>query len=71
MLLGSGGDCRLAVMLNRSRHAVTFHLPARLGHHWPDARGGRVTLGPRAVVFAAERPGGPPPKRRRNRASPP
>ena len=71
MLLGSGGDGRLAVMVNRSRHAVVFHLPARPGHHWPDAPGGRVTLGPRAVAFAAERPGGPPPTRRRNRASTP
>ncbi len=71
MLLGSGGDGRLAVMVNRSRHAVVFHLPARPGHHWTDAPGGRVTLGPRAVAFAAERPGGPPPTRRRNRASTP
>ena len=71
MLLGSGGDGRLAVVVNRSRHAVVFHLPARPGHHWTDAPRGRVTLGPRAVAFAAERPGGPPPTRRRNRASTP
>jgi len=71
MLLGSGGDGRLAVMVNRSRHAVAFHLPARPGHHWPDAPDGRIALGPRAVAFAAEKPGGPPPRRRRNRASTP
>jgi glycogen operon protein len=70
MLLGSGGDGRLAVMVNRSRHEVAFHLPARPGHRWPDAPDGRVTLGPRAVAFAAELPGDPP-KRRRNRASTP
>ena len=51
------------MLVNRSRHEVAFHLPARPGHHWPDAPGGRVAVGPRAVVFAAELPGGPPPKR--------
>jgi glycogen operon protein len=71
MLLGSGGDGRLAVMINRSRHAVAFHLPSRSGHHWPDAPRGRIALGPRAVALAAERPGPPPRRRSRNRASPP
>jgi glycogen debranching enzyme len=71
MLLGSGGDGRLAVMFNRSRHAVGFHLPARPGHHWPGLPAGRIVLGPRAVAFAAEELGPPPPGRRRNRASPP
>ena len=58
-------------MVNRSRHEVAFHLPARAGHHWPDAPGGRVTLGPRAVAFAAEAPGGPPPTRRSQSREPP
>ena len=29
MLLGRGGDGRLAVLFNRSAHSVTFHLPSR------------------------------------------
>jgi glycogen operon protein len=71
MLLGSGGDGRLAVMVNRSRHEVAFHLPARPGHRWPDAPHGRLTLGPRSVAFAAEAPGPAPRRGGRNRASPP
>ena len=69
MLLGQGGDGRLAVMINRSRHEVAFHLPARAGHHWPDAPGGRITLGPRCVAFAAETAGSASPKRRPSTAA--
>ncbi|MFO1142245.1 MAG: glycogen debranching protein GlgX [Amaricoccus sp.] len=65
MVLGSGGAGRLAVLFNRSGHAVAFHLPARDGHHWPDAPGGRISVSPRSVAFVAERPGG-----RRIRARP-
>lgn len=54
MVLGRGGDGRLAVLLNRSAHEVSFHLPSRAGHAW-DADGGVVAVGPRAVVFVAER----------------
>ena len=55
MVLGPGGDGRLAVMVNRSRHEVVFHLPGRDGH--PGRRAGRPgrPRRPRAVVFA-ERP---------------
>ncbi len=56
MVLGRGGDGRLAVLFNRSEHAVAFRLPARAGHRWEDAHDGRVTLGPRAVAFVTERP---------------
>ena len=34
MVLGRGGDGRLAVLFNRSGHEITFHLPARDGHRW-------------------------------------
>ena len=60
MVLGTGGDGRLAVLFNRSAHEVGFHLPARAGHSWPDAPGGRIAVGPRSVAFVAERPGGGP-----------
>ncbi|HRO12917.1 MAG TPA: glycogen debranching enzyme GlgX, partial [Amaricoccus sp.] len=56
MVLGKGGNGRLAVLFNRSAHAVTFHLPPRPGHAWAEAPHGRLTLGPRAVAFAVERP---------------
>jgi glycogen debranching enzyme len=58
MLLGRGGDGRLAVLFNRSAHEVAFRLPARRGHRWEGAPGGRVTLGARTVAFVAELPGG-------------
>ena len=54
MLLGRGGDGRLAVLFNRSAHPLTFHLPPREGHVWEDAAEGVVAVGPRAVVFVAE-----------------
>ena len=38
--------------------------------HWPSAPHGRLTLGPRAVAFVAERPGGAPPTRRTTRRRP-
>jgi hypothetical protein len=63
MVLGSGGDGRLAVLFNRSGHEVVFHLPTRRGHRWQDAPRGRLTLGPRAVAFVIERPGATPPPR--------
>jgi hypothetical protein len=59
MVLGSGGNGRLAVLFNRSAHAVTFHLPTRPGHAWAEAPQGRLTLGPRAVAFVHERPADP------------
>ncbi|MFO1209886.1 MAG: glycogen debranching protein GlgX [Amaricoccus sp.] len=65
MVLGAGGNGRLAVLFNRSGHEVAFHLPPRPGHHWQDAPSGRVTLGPRGVAFVVERPGGPVLRRRR------
>lgn len=55
MVLGTGGDGRLAVLFNRSSHEVHFHLPARPGRTWTDAPDGHRTLGPRAVAFVAER----------------
>jgi glycogen operon protein len=60
MLLGRGGDGRLAVLMNRSTHEVAFHLPSRPCHAWedaPDSRitDGRITIGPRAVRFVVER----------------
>jgi glycogen operon protein len=69
MVLRRGGDGRLAVLFNRSRHAVTFHLPRRPGHHWETPRD-RVTLTPRAVAFVIEQPGDRPPGRRRSRPAP-
>lgn len=54
MLLGRGGNGRLAVLFNRSGHQVRFTLPPRPGHHWPDAPDGRTSLGPRAVAFLPE-----------------
>jgi glycogen debranching enzyme len=56
MVLGRGGDGRLAVLFNRSAHPVVFHLPPREGHGWLDADGGMITIGPRAVGFVVERP---------------
>ena len=70
MVLGRGGDGRLAVLFNRSRHAVTFHLPPRPGHHWEAAPRGRITVTPRAVAFVIELPGDGPPRRRRSRPAP-
>jgi hypothetical protein len=64
MVLGAGGNGRLAVLFNRSAHSVTFHLPSRDGHAWAEAPKGRLTLGPRAVAFVTERAGGRPPPRR-------
>jgi glycogen operon protein len=65
MVLGRGGDGRLAVLFNRSRHAVAFHLPPRPGHHWQAAPRGRIVVTPRAVAFVIERPGDGTPSRRR------
>jgi glycogen operon protein len=55
MLLGRGGNGRLAVLFNRSAHELAFHLPARPGHHWAEAPGGRCLVGPRSAAFVAER----------------
>ena len=71
MLLGRGGDGRLAVLFNRSEHEVAFHLPARPGHHWPGNVHGRRLLGPRSVAFAAEAPGPAPRHRGHDRAAAP
>ena len=57
MVLGRGGDGRLAVLFNRSAHEVVFRLPPRPDHHWEGAVRGRIAVGPRAVTFATERPG--------------
>jgi glycogen operon protein len=54
MLLGRGGDGRLAVLFNRSTHDVAFRLPPRAGHAWEGAPHGRLDVGPRAVVFVVE-----------------
>jgi len=54
MVLGTGGDGRLAVLFNRSRHEVHFRLPERPGHAWEKAPHGRLTLTPRAVLVVAE-----------------
>jgi glycogen operon protein len=70
MVLGRGGDGRLAVLFNRTAHAVAFHLPPRPDHHWRDAPAERLTLGPRAVTFVTERPGGRPPRRPRQPKAP-
>lgn len=70
MVLGRGGDGRLAVLLNRSGHDVAFHLPARAGHAW-EGGGGRQVVGPRAVAFVAERPVSPASRPRQRRAPPP
>jgi glycogen operon protein len=64
MVLGSGGDGRLAVLFNRSLHEVAFHLPLRSGHAWDGAPDGRVTVGPRSVVFVPEHLGDTVPRRR-------
>jgi glycogen operon protein len=69
MVLGQGGDGRLAVLFNRSTHDVTFRLPPRADHHWRDAPTGRLTVGPRAVAFLAEAPGPAPSARRRTPAA--
>jgi glycogen operon protein len=63
MVLGSGGDGRLAVLFNRSGHEVLFHLPTRRGHRWRDAPRGRIAVGPRAVAFVIEKPGAASPTR--------
>ena len=67
MVLGRGGDGRLAVLVNRSAREVAFYLPARPGHAWA-AEGGRVAVAPRSVAFAAERPA--PRSRQRQRPTP-
>ncbi|HEX5004986.1 MAG TPA: hypothetical protein VFV65_06705, partial [Gemmatimonadales bacterium] len=56
MVLGRSGGARLAVLCNRSHHAIAFCLPARDGHRWEGASGGRVSVAARAVAFAAEVP---------------
>ncbi len=58
MVLGSGGNGRLAVLFNRSGHEIRFVLPPRPGHAWGDASGGQLAVGPRSVVFVVERRGG-------------
>jgi glycogen operon protein len=56
MVLGRGGNGRLAVLFNRSTHEVAFHLPTRPGHSWEGALRDRITVGPRFVALARERP---------------
>ena len=56
MVLGHGGNGRLAVLFNRSAHAVAFHLPVRDGQAWDGTALGRTTVRPRSVVFARELP---------------
>jgi glycogen operon protein len=56
MVLGRGGDGRLAVLFNRSIHEVGFRLPRRPGHAWEGAVRGRFSIGPRAVAFVRELP---------------
>jgi hypothetical protein len=56
MVLGRGGNGRLAVLFNRTTHEVAFHLPTRPGHTWEDAPRDRITVGPRFVALARERP---------------
>jgi glycogen operon protein len=68
MVLGRGGDGRLAVLFNRSGHEIAFHLPPRHGHAW-DFEGGRITLPPRTVAFVAEKAAAAP-SRRRQRTKP-
>ena len=70
MVLGRGGDGRLAVLFNRSAHEVAFRLPPRAGHHWEEAARGRHRASARARSHSStERPGsrGAEPAARRNR----
>jgi len=46
---------RLAVLFNRSHHAVRFGLPSRPGHVWLEADDGGVEVPARSVAFVAER----------------
>ena len=43
MVLGRGGDGRLAVLFNRSGHEVSFVLPPRARQRWQGAAAGRLT----------------------------
>jgi glycogen debranching enzyme len=58
MVLGRGGDGRLAVLFNRSPHDIRFRLPPRDGHVWREMPQGAMSVGPRAVVFVVEAPEG-------------
>ena len=63
----AGSRCSSTAAATRSASTCR----ARPGHHWPDAPGGRLTLGPRAVAFVAEQAGEPPPEARSQSREPP
>ncbi|MCB1351329.1 MAG: glycogen debranching protein GlgX [Rhodobacteraceae bacterium] len=46
---------RVAILFNRTHDAVTFRLPQREGHFWPDAPGETIDLAPRSVTIVRER----------------
>jgi pullulanase/glycogen debranching enzyme len=54
MALTDGSGLRLAVLFNRTRHAIGFRLPERPGHVWTGAAGGRIEIGARSVAYVAE-----------------
>lgn len=54
MVLGDGGNGRLAVLVNRSRHETIFHLPQRPGYAWLEAPIGPILVAPRSIAFAVE-----------------
>jgi glycogen debranching enzyme len=56
MLLAAPGGTRLAVLLNRSHHPVTFRLPTRENFVWIEARDGTVSAPSRTVAFVSETP---------------
>jgi hypothetical protein len=54
MALTDPSGLRLAVLFNRTRHAVEFRLPPRPGHVWTGAPSGRIGIGARSVAYVAE-----------------
>ena len=54
MALARPGAGRIAVLVNRSRRAVAFRLPARPGWRWDRTAAGAVRVLPRRVDFAEE-----------------
>jgi glycogen operon protein len=54
MVLARPGEGRIAVLFNRTHHALAFRLPPAHGRSWLAAPDGRVEVGPRSVAFVAE-----------------
>lgn len=53
-MLLTRGERRVAILVNRTAHEVSFHLPSRPGVAWAGATGEAARVGPRALAIVTE-----------------